>query len=65
MEEDGHNGCMFATDECDYLTPEACSDGVITYCGNGQVRQLSCGSFGFSGCDTANADEHVIAFCVL
>lgn len=65
LEEDGHNGCMFAVEECDWDTPETCLDGVITYCGNGQVRHLSCDAFGFSGCGTTTVEAHSIAHCVL
>jgi hypothetical protein len=47
---DGSAQCVGAGTECTDTTPEACADGVITYCMWGEKTTVDCKSYGLSGC---------------
>nr|UZH23208.1 hypothetical protein [myxobacterium MSr12020] len=42
---------------------EACADGTISFCGLTQPGKLDCRALGFSGCQTAQQGERVVAYC--
>ena len=59
----GGAACGIVESACDPTGPEACEDGVISFCSQGKAHEVSCADAGFAGCDTTTYGGRTVAFC--
>jgi hypothetical protein len=59
----GGAACGIVESACDPSGPEACEDGAISFCAQGEAQLVSCEQAGFGGCDSAMVNGRAIAFC--
>jgi hypothetical protein len=64
LDADNEPDCVPDKEECLIVTDETCDDGVVTTCVGGEITELNCKKYGYSGCATmVNDVDRTVAYC--